>query len=418
MVSCEDYMTKLTPAAARGLQPGKTLRDHEVKGLELRARATKKTFCLYYRTRAGTERRPTIGTFPEMSLSSAREVAKDLKERIARGEDPSGDWKAAREAPTLSDLCDKYLKEYASKRLKPSTLKEYKHIIEKYIKPGLGRYRINEISKIQVDAFLEKVYLRKLIAPDIRKRRKMLDEDGKLVTLTTAETRACHVRRRLSTIFNVAIEYFELDIDKNPVHGTKVYREGKRKRHAEPHELPKIWAALKNLADTQPRRAACIMSLFLTGGRVSEILNARADQLRGKAGDHWVLALKTHKTDRHIGEKEIVLPPEVVEILKSLPAVRGKERVFGDVSIFVLQKTWRKVRIEAGCPDLKLLDTRRTFASFALSSGKSLDQIGELLGHTNPKTTKGYSFLIEELKQRSADEISTAIMEATKGKAA
>jgi site-specific recombinase XerD len=54
---------------------------------------------------------------------------------------------------------------------------------------------------------------------------------------------------------------------------------------------------------------------------------------------------------------------------------------------------WEQVRELAGCPDLQQRDLRRTFASFALSGGASLDVIGKLFSHASTSTTAGYAYL-------------------------
>jgi integrase len=89
-------------------------------------------------------------------------------------------------------------------------------------------------------------------------------------------------------------------------------------------------------------------------------------------------------------------------------------RLFGNIEGRRLQEKWTKVREAAGCPDLQLRDARRTFASYGLSLGLSLAQVGELLHHTDTQTTKGYSYLIDDLKQKAAAQIASAMTEAAR----
>jgi hypothetical protein len=70
-----------------------------------------------------------------------------------------------------------------------------------------------------------------------------------------------------------------------------------------------------------------------------------------------------------------------------------------------LRCVWERVRERAGCPDLQLRDARRTFASIAVSTGKSLDQIGGLLHHVDSRTTRRYAWLIEDARRQAVDEI-------------
>ncbi len=390
---------QLTPATAKELPPGKSLRDHEVKGLQLIAGTQGKSWHLYYRTREGKERRPKIGSWPEMPLSRARAVAKDLKERIAAGEDPSAAWKQERDAPTVADLCDRYLSEWAPRHNTPRTLKEKQLLIDCHIKPGLGNRKVAEVTRAMVDRFLDDVLNRRYIPAE----RKAQDRVAK------APGAANHVRTLLAHLFSLARSDFGMAIQKidgesvNPVHKTVRHRIDKRKRRAEPTELAALLQELDRLEPDYPVHVACLWTLFFTGGRVSEVLHAKKSQLRGDT-----LVLSEHKTMKHIGEKTVQLPGIVVERLAKLD-VKG-ERLFGDIA---LKSIWKQIRVAANCPGLQLRDARRTFASYALSgAGLGLDVTGKLLGHTDPRTTSGYAYLLDNHSRQMVDNIAETMIAA------
>ena len=69
------------------------------------------------------------------------------------------------------------------------------------------------------------------------------------------------------------------------------------------------------------------------------------------------------------------------------------------------------MRAEAKCPDLRLHDLRRTFASVALSAGYTLAQVGELLGHASPQTTAGYAYLMPQPAAKAVDVIAGKLTE-------
>ena len=80
-----------------------------------------KSFMLNY-TVAGHERRLTIGAYPAWRVTTARAEAERLRHEVDRGIDPLGERVAEREAPTVADLCDRYLAEHAiRKRPQPTT---------------------------------------------------------------------------------------------------------------------------------------------------------------------------------------------------------------------------------------------------------------------------------------------------------
>ena len=72
---------------------------------------------------------------------------------------------------------------------------------------------------------------------------------------------------------------------------------------------------------------------------------------------------------------------------------------------------WELVRKEAGCPDLRLHDLRRTFASTALGLGYTLAQIGELLGHASPATTAGYAWMAPQPAALAVEAIANKLEE-------
>jgi hypothetical protein len=70
------------------------------------------------------------------SVEAARAEAKELWHKIQTGSDPAKEDRERRQAQTVAELCDTFLKDRADKR--PATLRMYRQIITKEIKPALG----------------------------------------------------------------------------------------------------------------------------------------------------------------------------------------------------------------------------------------------------------------------------------------
>jgi hypothetical protein len=61
----------------------------------------------------GRLRRPTLGTFPDLSLADAQMRAATARHAVAQGVDPALDKHTARCAPTVAELAAQYLDLYA-----------------------------------------------------------------------------------------------------------------------------------------------------------------------------------------------------------------------------------------------------------------------------------------------------------------
>lgn len=382
----------LTPANARTAQPGTTLVCAKVNGLTLVIRQKVKSWTLYYRTKDGRERRPKFGTFPELSVDRARATARELLQEVAKGNDPSRDWKTGRTSPTVSKLCDLYIKHWLPRKVEAARIEDTRKI-ETMIRPVLGRLRVDEVTIDDVEKFLENVY-----------RRKYQRAAGK--SYSKAEVTpvvANHTRAILSKMFNLARQRWDMiPADKpNPVEGAKRYSRRKRKRFAKPHELQAIHAAMETRRAAYPLHWACVMVIFFTGARVNEIKGAKHSQRDGDT-----IRLSEHKTvEKTEDDRVIVLPAPALAVLDSIPP-DPSGYIFGTKA---LKKFWDGVRKEAGCPDLQMLDARRTFASMAQSMGYSKDDMGDVFNHADPSTTDHYAWLFDDVKVEIANKTAAAI---------
>ena len=88
--------------------------DNKVSGFGIRVTAAgAKSFILTYRNADGRDRRITLGRYgPEWSVEAARKHGSKLKKQIALGEDPLADRVKVRTAPTVADLCDRYIEDF------------------------------------------------------------------------------------------------------------------------------------------------------------------------------------------------------------------------------------------------------------------------------------------------------------------
>ena len=350
----------------RAAKDGVELTDDDVRGLQLRVRGPRKTFYLYYRTRSGQRRRPRLGEFPGITLSQAREAARELLAQVALGGDPSADWRSSRQAETIGQLCDRSLEDYAREHKRTAWRDEQR--INKVIRPRWGGRPACEITKEDVMAL----------------RRSM-----KHIGVTFNRTRAL-----LSKIFNFA------EIEPNPVKRVPRFRETPRRRYLAPDEYVRLARALDHHEAQYPYAVAFLRLLLLTGCRSGELLKARREWYKD-----GVLTLPIHKTVEKTGAKEIIFPAAAQEVLKNLPP--RNEWLCGYNSRPTLAIDW--IVASAELKEFVPHDIRHSFASEALSAGYTLDQIGELFGHADIQTTRRYAHLIKERKKEAVTGIAEQI---------
>jgi integrase len=378
--------TKLTDAIIRRLpapKAGKKITyDSEVAGFGCRVYASgARTFVLNYRTHGRRERRITIGSFPDWKTAAARGEAAELKKIVDRGGDPLGDTKAARAAPTVGDLCNRFLAEYLPRK-RPSTQHTYRLQIENEIRPALGRLKVAEVTFRDVDGLHRKLNAR------------------------GTPYRANRVLALLSRMFTMSVRWqWRTD---NPCRGVERNQEHRRRRYLSADELARLTVALARHPDQQS--ANIIRLLLLTGARRGEVLAARWANFN--AGfDIWV---KPGATTKQKTEHQVPLNAPARQLLTELrsqtsadaewlfPRSDGSHR--RDV-----KDAWASLCRAANINDARVHDLRHTYASVLASAGHGLKIIGELLGHTQPSTTDRYAHLFDD-PLRVATERAGAIL--------
>ncbi|NWE28064.1 tyrosine-type recombinase/integrase [Pseudomonas gingeri] len=152
---------KLTKSAVDAAQPqaeAVELRDTLVPGFLCKITpAGRKVFMLQYRTNAGERRKPALGLYGELTVEQARSLAQEWLAQVRRGGDPAAEKAEARQAPTVADLCKKFMEDYSKKRNKLSTQAGYQAVINRNIIPLLGRKKVQDVKRPDIAGLMEKL---------------------------------------------------------------------------------------------------------------------------------------------------------------------------------------------------------------------------------------------------------------------
>lgn len=372
---------KLTSTSARELVAPGVLKDHVIRGLELRAGALGKSWSVYYRAPCGARRRPKLGGYPAISVDQARELARAVLMRVARGHDPSQDRANFKAAPTVADLFELYMDRHALARKKPASARSDRRTGDKYILPAIGGLKLQSVTLDDIETVIKGVGGRAPVA-------------------------ANRLRALLHTMFEVGAKFRPAWMNgrANPVNHATRYTEFGRKRKIEAHEFEALSAALDELEPRHPRQVAALRCILLCGSRITELVTAPRSALA-----NGVVTLQEHKTMRTGDTREIVLPSQALALIEALPD-DGSPLLFGrGVDRFTVHKVWKKARDKAGIPDIRPQDLRRTFGSVGKSSGVALDALGELFGHKSATTTRRYAWLYEDEKRGRAQGVADTL---------
>mgnify|MGYP002623274897 FL=1 len=316
-----------------------------------------KTF-YYYRRVKGRPKRIQIGRFPDVSIEQARRRAAKLAGEIADGRDPQQERKAARAEMTFGELFDYFLEHHAKihKRSWREDVAQYK----RYLKTFASR-RVSTITPDEWAALHQRV----------GKKNGPYAANRLLALVSATHSKGPQAIRTKP----------------NPTRGITRFREKSRDRFLQPDELPRFFEA--------------------------NVLAMRWEQLHISRAE-WALP------ETKNGESQIIhLTPKVIEILQRRQETNdGSDWVFpsyGKTGHVVEPKAaWDRIRKDAGLPDLRLHDLRRTLGSWPAATGTSLPIIGKSLGHKSQAATAVYARLNLDPVRESVDRATEAMLAAGK----
>ncbi len=395
------HITKRVVDSASGASTQTFIWDDAVRGFGLRITpAGIKSYVLQYRFvggRGGPSRRYTIGKHGSpWTAETARKEAERLLREVRAGRDPAMLKIAKRIAPTIDDLCDVYLAEGTVGK-KASTLRVDKGRIERHIRPLLGRKRVEELTRGDVERFLLDVQEGKTAIP--RPENPEERKPGSLPKGGPGVGAQCVIL--LGTVLSFAVRR-GMRYD-NPAHGIKKPKPRKMERFLSVAEMGHLANALTEYesAGGNPHICAALRLLLLTGCRKGELLSLRWENVDFTRSSIFLPDSKT-------GRKVVYLSAPAVRVLSLIPRVDGNPYVIigsiGGSYLVNIDKVWRHVREAAHLPDVRLHDLRHSFASVAVANGLSLPIIGALLGHKEASTTARYAHLSAD-PLRAANEI-------------
>ena len=369
-----------------------------------RQRSEAVSYVLFYRTMEGRQRWFTIGRHgAPWTPETARDEAQRLLGGVANKADPAAEKRAARNAQTVSELCDLYLADAEAGRLvtrrrtakKASTLGTDRGRIHRHIKPLLGRRAVASVTREDVEAFMHDVASGKTAGKTKTKPRGLAHVRGGKGT-------ASRTVGLLGAIFTYAVRH-RMRLD-NPVHGVLRPADGRRERRLTDDEYKALGVALRKseTAHIWPAAIAVARFLTITGWRSGEALALRWHEIDFARRTATLGNTKTGLSVR-------ALSNAACDLLRGIE--RTGELIFratrGDGRMAGFPKFWAKIAKLGGLPaDVTPHTLRHSYASLAGDLGYSELTIAALIGHKGHSITSRYVHTADAVLLAAADAVA------------
>jgi integrase len=382
--------------------------DTAAHGLTLRlmAPSTKhpdgfKSWAVRYRVKGGAQKRATIGAYPALSLSKARQRAMVITAAAKGGVDlPEEEAKHHRRdtaaARTVGHLLTEYVEAYCKPNQRRWRLTE--RLFETHVRPHLGGRRLVDLRRQDGAELMDRLQKAGLRAQVNR------------------------VRSQLVAALNWAVEsrgYLET----NPLASVKRRKglERERGRVLSDAELRAIWRAAARIGGSA---GAFVQMLALTGQRRDEVRCMVEGEIVLGTAD-WVLPAARNKGKRdHLVPLSDAAAAIVAERVSANPGRRHDRRPIFTLSGKKPYAGHKRLKgaldRESGVKNWTYHDLRRTCASGMAALHVAQDTIDRVLNHAAGKLARTYNvheYRAEkaEALQRWADHV-TGIVSAESGK--
>jgi integrase len=384
---------KLTAEIVERAKPGVDLielvdLDPRARGLALRITPRGiKSWTLRYRLPTGERKRITLGKYPAMSLSKARDAVALKLAAIIDGRDPAAEKKAARATAerqrleTLAAVADRYFDAAKRGRHRPGaakpkrlrTLKLERYYWDRFVFPAFGKRAIRSIGRADIQAFVNE---------------------------HNAPSTGRQIRVVFQRLFAFA-RWLEL-VDADPSHFVQVDAHQARDRVLTDDELRALWTVLRDRGALERLkvtggRAIAIALCAVTLQRRGEVAGVDLSELDLTAKTWTIPASRSENGRAHA----VPLSNEALALIDEARSIRVFDRgaAHGDplfptargapkaIDAANLTRAFIAVAKQAGISNAQLHDLRRTGATAMTSERVGVQRfiVSCVLNHASDK---------------------------------
>ena len=370
---------KLTQRVVDALQPGERrfVWDDAAAGFGVRITEGSVAYVVDFRL-GSKRRRVALDPVAQVTLSAARERAREILVGARRGEDLTVNPRKGE--PTFGEVWRTMIDEIDKPKLSPATIRDYEDRAGRLILPRIGAKRIGDVTAADVD---------------------------KAVAAASGARNRAYVATLIKKTVNSAKRARLLpDSHRNPAADVVIKKPPKRGRALDMDDIAKFGAALAEM-EREGKVSPWLANLF----RLSLVCGLRPGEVRTLEWSRVNLPRRQMTVVGKAGARDVDLTDAAVGILESTPRVQSCEFVFAGrrfgKPIVGLYKIMRAVQKRAGVDRFRPYDLRHSAATGALAAGADVRAVMAMLGHADLATTAGYLHSSDR-RRRGAAELAAS----------
>jgi len=357
--------------------------DSVCRGLLVEVRATANavpTWYLRYKSNGKTAY-DRLGSIDELTLAQARKLATLRKAEHASEAKQAPEDNAVQGEITLDAFIRDHYMPHA-KNQKRSWLRD-DQLYRLRIAPKFGHLPLKKITRYDVQRF-----------------------HNDLVKEGLSPASADHHVKLMRRVLNVAIQWdlLERNVLKNiPL----LMVDNQVENYLKEDQMLRLVDMLR----TDENRPVCHILMFLlsTGARLNEVIQAKWSQVDTENGV-WRIPASNSKSKR---TRAVPLNESALWVLEQARMQGDFDHIFANPAtgkpFVTITRVWYRIRKQVGISHLRIHDLRHSFASLLVSGGRSLYEVQQILGHSDPKVTMRYAHLSAKALQEAASSASVFV---------
>ena len=346
------------------------------------------TWYLRLKNAQGTNTYRKLGTVKELSLAQARKLVKQIRaEHVVTIKAQST---ASMVIPPAEMVWDTFINDHFAPHCTAHirSAKKYDQLHRLYVSPRVGNLPLRQIS------------LR-----DVQQLHVDMVEKMKL-----SPASADHAIKFMRRALNLAVQWDYLE--KNPLKNFELFMvDNQVENYLSDEQMQKLLTVLRS--DSNRNVCNMLMLLLSTGARLNEVLSAtwKNVSLEGRALKVDAIRSKSKRS------RSIPLNDSAMWVLEQLDSRDTSDYLFPspvfakngkDLPYTNITRAWYRLQKLAGIK-IRVHDLRHGFASMLVSGGRSLYEVQQILGHSDPKVTMRYAHLSSKVLQEAANAGSVIV---------